>query len=102
MTVNCHDAERSLAWPVATRLYLPKQGATDPDRRNKAPLPQEVEVQTKPAIALALRDHARELGIRHAAVTAEGDYGDNPNFLAGLELRKERYVAAVRCDVSVA
>src|SRR5438105_3253348 len=46
--------------------------------------------------------HARELGIRHAGVTADGDYGDNPNFLAGLELRKERYVAAVRCDFSVA
>src|SRR5262249_5352172 len=24
VTVNCHYAERTLAWPVATRLYLPK------------------------------------------------------------------------------
>ena len=102
VTVNCHYAERTLAWPVATRLYLPKEWAFDPARREKAKVPEDVAFQTKPEIALALLDHARELGIRHAAVTADGDYGDNPNFLAGLELRKERYVVAVRCDFSVA
>src|ERR1700731_2631326 len=88
VTVNCHYAERTLAWPVATRLYLPKEWASDPDRRKKAKVPEDVAFQTKPEIALPLLDHAKELGIRHAAVTADGDYGDNPNFLAGLELRK--------------
>jgi len=33
VTVNCHYAERTLAWPVATRLYLPKEWCEDPDRR---------------------------------------------------------------------
>ena len=102
VTVNCHYAERTLAWPVATRLYLPKEWAFDPLRRAKAKVPEEIGFGTKPEIALALLDHARALGIRHACVTADGDYGDNPNFLAGLELRKERYVVAVRCDFSVA
>jgi SRSO17 transposase len=102
VTVNCHYAERTLAWPVATRLYLPKEWAGDPDRRERAHVPEEVEFQTKPEIALALLDQANGLGLRHACVTADGDYGDNPKFLAGLELRKERYVTAVRCDFSVA
>jgi len=102
VTVNCHYAERTVAWPVATRPYLPKEWAFDPARREKAKVPKEIMFRTKQEIALALLDHARELGIRHAAVTADGDYGDNPNFLAGLELRKERYVDAVRCDFSVA
>src|ERR1700726_4758528 len=102
VTVNCHYAERTLAWPVATRLYLPKEWACDPARREKAKVPEDIALQTKPEIALALLDHAKELGIRHAAVTADGDYGDNPNFLTGLELRQERYVVAVRCDFSVA
>src|SRR5215210_4412459 len=74
VTVNCHYAERTLAWPVATRLYLPKEWAFDPDRRKKAHVPEDVEFRTKPEIALALLDHARELGIPHAAVTADGDY----------------------------
>src|SRR5438552_6672710 len=65
VTVNCHYAERTLAWPIATRLYLPKEWATDTDRREQAKVPQDVEFQTKPEIALALLDHARELGIRH-------------------------------------
>jgi SRSO17 transposase len=90
VTVNCHYAERTLSWLVATRLYLPKEWANDPERRQKAHVPKKVEFQTKPEIALALLDHAKELGLRYAAVTADGDYGDNLNFLAGLELRKQR------------
>jgi SRSO17 transposase len=102
VTVNCHYAERTLAWPVATRLYLPKEWALAPQRRAKAKVPQAIAFRTKPEIALALLDEARALGVRHAAVTADADYGDNPNFLAGLEVRKERYVVAVRCDFAVA
>jgi SRSO17 transposase len=102
VTVNCHYAERTLAWPVATRLYLPKEWAADPARCEKAHVPRGVAFRTKPEIALALLDHARDLGVRHACVTADADYGDNPNFLAGLEVRKERYVVAVRCDFRVA
>jgi SRSO17 transposase len=29
VTVNCHDAARTLAWPVATRLYLPQAWCMD-------------------------------------------------------------------------
>jgi SRSO17 transposase len=101
VTVNCHYAERTLAWPVATRLYLPQSWASDAERRAKAHVPEEVAFQTKPRIALDLLDQANALGVRHACVVADADYGDNPNFLAGLEQRHERYVVAVRCDFQV-
>jgi SRSO17 transposase len=101
ISVNCHYAERTIAWPVATRLYLPAHWANDADRRKKAKVPDEIAFQTKPQIALELLDQARDWGVRFACVVADADYGDNPNFLAGLEERRRRYVAAVRVDFAV-
>jgi SRSO17 transposase len=101
VTVNCHYAERTLAWPVATRLYLPQGWAEDEQRRKQAHVPEAVIFQTKAEIALALLDEAKVCGIRHTCVTGDADYGDNPNFLNGLEQRGERHVVAVRATFSV-
>jgi SRSO17 transposase len=101
VTVNCHYAERTLAWPVATRLYLPEEWANDVERRKRARVPDELTFQTKAEIALALLDEARACAVAHACVTGDTDYGDNPNFLNGLEERGERYVLAVRANFSV-
>jgi SRSO17 transposase len=101
VTVNCHYAERTIAWPVASRLYLPKEWAFDPARRETAQVPEEIAFQTKPQIALELLDQAKAWGVRWAGVVTDADYGDNPNFLDGLEQRRQRYVNAVRCDFAV-
>jgi SRSO17 transposase len=101
VTVNCHYAERTLAWPVATRLYLPQGWAEDAVRRKRAHVPEDLTFQTKAEIALALLDEAKACGVRHACVTGDADYGDNPHFLNGLEERREHYVVAVRANFSV-
>jgi SRSO17 transposase len=101
ITVNCTYAERTLAWPVSTRLYLPKEWAQDAERRTRAHVPAEVVFQTKPALALALLDEANEMGVQHRAVVADAGYGDDPSFLDGLETRRERYVVEVRANFSV-
>src|SRR5688500_15150570 len=102
VAVSCHYAERTLGWPVDVRLYVPKSWTDDPERRRRAHVPDALAFQTKPEIALALLDEARALGVRHACVTADADYGDNPVFLNGLEARGEPYVVAICGDFSVA
>jgi SRSO17 transposase len=86
---------------VATRLYLPQEWAADEARRKQAHVPAAVSFQTKAELALALLDEAKACGVRHACVTCDADYGDNPHFLNGLEQRGERHVVAVRADFSV-
>jgi SRSO17 transposase len=102
VTVNCTYAERTIAWPVSTRLYLPKEWIIDTERRTRTHVPAEVSAQTKWEIALDLLDEAVAWGVRHACVVCDTGYGDNPPFLDGLEARRERYVAAVRSDFAVA
>jgi SRSO17 transposase len=102
VTVNCHYAERTLGWPVLTRLYLPESWANDPERRKEAHVPDEIQFQTKAEIALDELDQANAWGVPHACITVDADYGDNPSFLNGLEQRNEHYVVAVRANFSVA
>ena len=101
VTVKCHYAERTLAWPVATRLYLPQAWAEAPARRKQAHVPEAVGFQTKAEMALALLDEATACGVPHACVTCDAEYGDKPQCLNGLEERRERHVVAVRADFSV-
>lgn len=102
VAVTCVYAERTLAWPVTTRLYMPHAWTDDPARCARAHVPEEVRFQTKHEIALDLIDAARAQGVPYACITVDGDYGDVPFFLDSLEGRDERYVGAVQCDFRVA
>jgi SRSO17 transposase len=102
VAVTCHYAERTIAWPIDARLYLPENWATDVEARRRSRVPEEVEFRTKAEIALSLLDEARALGVPHSCVTADADYGDKPPFLNALDEREERYVVAVAQSFSVA
>jgi SRSO17 transposase len=71
VTVNCQYAERTLAWPVATRWYLPEGWAADEGRGKQAQVPKDVPFQTKAEIALALLEEAHTWGVKHACVTGD-------------------------------
>jgi SRSO17 transposase len=101
ITVNCHYAERTVAWPVTTRLYLSKAWCADGARRQATQVPVAVTFQTKAEIGLHLIDQANAWRVPHACVVADAGYGDDPVFLNGLETRGEHYVVAVRANFSM-
>jgi SRSO17 transposase len=101
VAVTCCYSDAQACWPMAVRLYLPKAWTDEPERLRRARVPDAITFATKPDMALALIDQARQWGVPYRYVVADADYGDNPNFLAGLEARRERYVVAVRRDFAV-
>jgi SRSO17 transposase len=70
--------------PIAYRLYLPKNWAEDSERREKAEVPEEVEFQTKPEIALDQIRAAVEAQVPGGVVLADAAYGINTEFRDGL------------------
>jgi SRSO17 transposase len=88
-------------FPVSARLYLPESWITDDERRKQTHVPAEISQQTKPEIALSLLDQAQEWGVPIQAVVVDAGYGDNPNFLAGLDARRVPYVCAVESTFGV-
>lgn len=74
---------------------------SDDARRKRTRVPEEISQQTKPELALALLDQARAWGVPIQAVVADAGYGDNPNFLTGLDERQVPYVCAVESTFGV-
>jgi SRSO17 transposase len=69
-------------FPISAQLFLPESWTQDAERRKQALVPEELNQQTKPEIALGLLDHARHWGVPIQAVVVDAGYGDNPNDLA--------------------
>jgi SRSO17 transposase len=83
-------------FPVSAQLFLPEPWTQDAERRQQAKVPENISQQTKPEIALAILDHARQWGLPIEAVVVDAGYGDNPNFLRGLDDRQVPYMCAVQ------
>ncbi len=83
-------------FPITAQLFLPESWTQDARRCKQARVLEQISQQTKPEIALGLLDRAQQWGVPIQAVVVDAGYGDNPNFLQGLDERQVPYVCAVQ------
>jgi SRSO17 transposase len=101
VAVSLSVATWNSSLPIAYRLYLPKEWAEDSERRDKAEVPEEVEFQTKPAIALDQIRAAVAANLDCGVVLADAAYGINTEFRAGLTQLDLQYVVGVQSSMTV-
>jgi len=77
------------------RLYLPRQWAEDPERRERAGVPAEVAFASKPKLASQMIEDALDAGVRAGWAAGDEVYGNDPAFRAGLRERGLGYVWAM-------
>jgi SRSO17 transposase len=101
VAVSLSVATWSSSLPIGYRLYLPKEWAEDSERRGKAEVPEEVEFQTKPEIALEQIRSAVAAKVPGGIVLADAAYGINTEFRDGLTEMELPYVVGVQSSVTV-
>jgi len=81
---------------IDRELYLPEEWAEDKDRRQRAGVPDEVGMRTKPELAKEMLGRALvEGGVRVSWVVADSVYGDSRRLGMFLEEREQPYVLAL-------
>jgi SRSO17 transposase len=70
--------------PMAWRLYLPEGWCQDSGRRHQAGVPEPIEFQTKPEIALQQIRQALKQKVPVGVVLADAGYGNGTPFRAAL------------------
>ena len=101
IAVSLSVASWDSSLPIAYRLYLPKDWAEDAARREKAEVPEEIEFQTKPEIALDQIRAAAAAPVARGVVLADAAYGINTEFREGLTQLELQYVVGVQSSMTV-
>jgi SRSO17 transposase len=101
VAVSLSVTTRHSSLPIAWQLYLPKDWAGDRKRRTKAGVPQDIEFQTKPEMALKQIQAAVRQGIATGAVLADAAYGSDSRLRKGITELGLDYVVGVQSSMSV-
>src|ERR671914_32208 len=80
---------------IDRELYLPEEWAEDKERRERAGVPEEVGMRTKPELAKEMLQRALDAGVKAGWVVADSVYGDSRRLGMFLEDREQPYVLAV-------
>ncbi len=85
---------------IDAELYLPKEWTSDPNRLERARVPQGVEFRTKWELALELVRRAKDNGLS-GIVLADSGYGDVTEFRETLAGEGWRYAVAISSTLKV-
>ncbi len=80
---------------IDRELYLPEEWAKDEERRERAGVPDQIEMRTKPELAREMLKRALDAGVEAAWVVADSVYGDTRRLGMFLEEREQPYVLAL-------
>jgi SRSO17 transposase len=101
VAVSLSVTTKKASMPVAYRLYMPQSWIEDRKRRKKAGVPDAIQFQTKPEIALDQIRRARERGIRQGVVLADAGYGTDIGFRAEVTKLETPYVVGIQSTTMV-
>jgi SRSO17 transposase len=101
VAVSLSVSTATFSVPVAYRLYLPESWIKDGPRRKKTGVPEALQFQTKPQIALDQIRQAVESEIARGVVLADAAYGMDGQFRAGLRALQLEYAVGVQSSISV-
>jgi len=101
VAVSVSLATERASLPATYQLYLPETWANDAKRRRQAGVPQQIDFQTKPTMALRQIRSLVEEDVPRGVVLADAAYGDDNAFREGLERLELCYAVGVRTKTSV-
>jgi SRSO17 transposase len=101
VAVSLSIANRHASLPVAYRLYLPQDWASDSHRRRKTGVPEDVSFKTKPEIALEQIEAACGAGLARGVVLMDAGYGCNTNLRTSVSALALCYVAGILSQTCV-
>ena len=101
VAVSLSLANHHASLPVAYQLYLPRDWAQDRARRHKAGVPEEVEFQTKPQIALEQLRWAQQAGLPRGVALLDAGYGNNTALRGGITALGMPYAAGICATTTV-
>ncbi len=87
--------------PIDFELYLPREWTEDPDRRKEARIPDDVQFQTKPELALNMIEKAFEDGVPPGRVVVDTAYGNSSKFRRAVRRNGLPYAVAVNSTTKV-
>ncbi|MEI7685342.1 MAG: IS701 family transposase [Planctomycetota bacterium] len=95
-------ATPTVAFPLACRLYLPRNWASDGERLHSAGVPVELHAPaTRGEVGLRLLDELRAEGIMQPTVVAGSRYAATQDFRENLAARFASFLVAIDADLPV-